>query len=226
MHWREFSQVGLAPYPSDPGPGKIITADKWVETGSDQTILFSHILYTLPDGTLYQDVFANKTTSVIIRGPGYFSVDGPPPGGPPNPFWCVSQSAPHPSYGSFGYIDQQALTLDNFTQSLPTPARPIPSSPSVLPDVAPIQVFSVPTTVYSWQGTGPTPDKQGTSRIRFDADPQGRVIVSDIQHFDASGKLSFIQWYTIGQIAIYPTTTVLPAWVNAVPRQVKEGCNA
>jgi len=226
MHWHEYSQVGLSPSPSDPGNGKIITADKWVETNSSNEVVFDHVIYTLPDGSVYQEYFDNAATSIIIRGPAYAAIDGPAAGDPPEPFWCVSQRASYHGFGSFAYVNDQGLQADHFAETTEPLARPTPPDANALPGVTPSAVLTVPSSIHSWQGKGLAPDDHDTDVIRFDADDQGRVIVSDLQAFDTTGRLISVQWYSIGKISLYPPTVSLPAWVDAVPSQVTKGCNA
>ncbi len=225
-HFFEDTQIGIAPYASDPGVGKIITQEVWLESNSNGAIQARHDIERLPDGSLLQEELDTTSTTIIIRGPAYFPIEG----NASNPFWCVSKGPPITTNGSITtfpyYVDTTGVTQDGFVASIQSISKPVPPAPSAITGTSPSQALTVPNSVHEWQATGVAQDGHDISKVRIDADDQGRIIAFVEDNFNSAGNQIGTQWYSFGQIEIYASSAQLPSTIFAVPQQVTKGCNS
>lgn len=215
LHWTptEYHYAARSP---DPGNGRAVTGDIWVQMGPDGVPTLFHGRYTYADGSFRQE---------IVQTPHAESVTFETAMVPTTPVGradCTQRagSTPDRMRGLVPqFIDETALPRFGFraTGGGP-PAKPLPVTTSV-PGVAPRLIYDG-GTIRRWEerlaGTGGTGEM-----LTLEIGTEGRLRVRLSQLVDAQGQVVNEDWTAYGPLEVYDAGAI-PASVFALSQ---EGCH-
>lgn len=220
LHWRQVEYQYSKGSP-DPANGKMNQGDIWEQIGPDGTPTLFHGWYTLPDGSLLQEIYETPQTTILVKGPAYASVQPTL-----DDRWCVQQWST--STGGLTnrlpqFVDERGISSAGYSLQDGAPSAALPTTPPQS-GVNPTRTFNNPTAVHIWSQLQSSTVTHISRATTMDVDSVGRVAYVNWRTQAANGDLDAETWFAFGDLLAYPSNAHLPTAVFALPQQITGGC--
>ena len=213
IHWTQKS-YSFAPNTPDSANGQEVLGDLWVRFGADGQPTNVHARYTLPDGSLHQEIVQDGSQETIIFAPA----DAPSKAGcraaaPSSPARMRDSRPP--------FVDEAALPAAGFLRAGGLTAQPPVTRP--LPGVRPALVHPSDPVANGWETK--TVSSGITLASRFEVGSQGRLLAARTWRTDSTGLVLGETRAVYGPLEEYESA-VVPSDVFALSAQAGELCRA
>jgi hypothetical protein len=222
LHWSMTHSAFTAGEEQDPANGRVLVTDVWELVGADGVPADYHARTTLPDGSLHQEFWLTRSSSLLVLGADYAGANAHAPG------WCVIQGMSNsdaladqlPSFADLQTLTRTAKRASAQGEtSMASASPPLPAGPNVSPSTT----YQAGGSLVRWI-LPPTALASGiTTQLTLLTGAAGRVIGASAQSTDVRGQIIATAWDSRSDLDVY-SPAVVPARLYQMPNQIRGVC--